>query len=299
MGFRDREYYREPPRGFAPGSVVTILIALNLAIWLAQVVTIRSGILVDLFACHPDEVFRQGHVWQILTANFLHDPRSIGHILGNMLFLFFFGREVEGIYGRRDFLIFYLAAGCVAIFAEAAIAFFGDRSAQILGASGAVMGTVVVFTLFYPRRQLYLGFLIPVEAWLLCIFYLLLDLSGALGGSRGVANWAHLAGATVGLAYWGLDLRTSKLEGRWSRLVRSIRSGLRRRPGPRLVRFDRPDPEDRPPSAPQPRAPARDQVVSERIDELLDKISRNGRASLTPEELEYLQKNSSRYRSGS
>jgi membrane associated rhomboid family serine protease len=297
MGFSDRDYYGERPRGIGIRTAVSILIAVNLAIWLIQVITIRSPFLEKLFACNPDDVFGKGYVWQIFTANFLHDPRNIWHILGNMLFLFIFGRELEATYGRRDFLIFYSLAGSLAILAEAAVAYSLGQPAMILGASGAVMGVVVLFTLIYPRREILFWAMFPVQVWILCIIYVLLDLSGAIGGDRGVAHWAHLAGGAVGLLYRYVDLRWDSVRGRASRLLGSIGWKLRIRRGPRLVgatkvrmpRVRRTEVDE---------APAGRDEISERIDGLLDKISRSGRESLTPEEMEYLQVNSKRYKSG-
>jgi len=307
MGFQDRDYYRESP-GMRLRSAVAILLLANGAVWLFQVFFIRWLDLREYLGCNPDAVFRRGWIWQIFTANFVHDTYRIGHILGNMLFLFFFGRELETIYGRRNFLIFYLAAGCTAIFAEAAITHFvHDRPALIFGASGAVMGTVVLYTLLFPKKEIYLGFLIPVQVWLLCIIYVLLDLSGALlperiPGKSSVAHWAHLFGAAVGLAYRYVPFGWGNLAGPIRRL--RWRLGLSR--GPRLVREPRRGREaeaDRelgrdltvsPP--PPPPLPQRD-PISERIDGLLEKIHRSGQTSLTPEELDFLKKNSGKYKS--
>lgn len=295
MGFEDRDYYREAPRGLAlkPTSAVSFLITANVVIWLAQVAFISQGFIEKHFACHPMDVFERYEWWQILTANFLHAPDKFGHILGNMLFLFFFGRELESMYGRRDFLIFYISAGTVAILAEALIDYStGSRGAVILGASGAVMGTVVLFTLFFPQRQIYLGLLIPIQAWLLCAIYVLLDLSGALGGAQGIAYWAHLGGAAFAVVYKLLDLRCDTLRSRWNGLFRSLRW---RTPRKRIPRLREPEPASVQ-SPPRPRRQAHD-PVSARIDEILEKISRSGRDSLSEEELEFLLRNSGRYRS--
>jgi len=296
MGFEDRDYYREAPRGLAlkPTSAVSILIIANVVIWLAQVAFISQGFIEKHFACHPMDVFEHHEWWQILTANFLHAPDKFGHILFNMLCLFIFGRELESTIGRRDFLVFYICAGTAAILAEALIDYStGTRGAVILGASGAVMGTVVLFTLFSPQRPLYpLGLPIPIQAWLLCTIFVLLDLSGALGGAQGIAHWAHLGGAAFAVVYKLLDLRWDTLRSRWNGLSRSLRW---RTPRKRIPRLREPEPS-LVQSPPRPRRQAHDSV-SARIDEILEKISRSGRESLSEEELEFLLRNSGRYRS--
>ncbi len=307
MGLADRDYSRGGTRGLGlrAGSVVTILIAADVAIWLVEVLFVHSltADIIHYLAANPADIFERHWLWQVLTANFLHDPRNFGHILGNMLFLYFFGRELEEMYGRRDFLIFYLSAGSLAILAEAAINHFSREPAmemlgvlprvEIFGASGAVMGVVVLFTLFFPNRQIYLGFLIPIQAWLLCLLYVFFDLSGALGGGTGVAHWAHLTGAAYGFLYRSLDLRWERVLSRTKGLFRSLGLPGGRRPRPRLLRER--EPADR--REPLRRDLSTRDPVSARIDEILEKISRSGRESLTGEEIDYLQKNYGRYRS--
>jgi membrane associated rhomboid family serine protease len=293
MGLHDRDYYQEQPRqGFQASSVVVILVLVNVAVWLVQVALVHRVGLEQHWGARPADIFQRGYLWQLVTANFLHAPDRIVHILGNMIFLYFFGREVEGIYGRRDFLVFYLAAGTLSIFAEALYHyFFGNPNTVIFGASGAVMATVVLFSLFFPQREIYLAFFIPIQAWLLCVIFVLLDLFGALGGGEsGIAFFAHLTGAAFGLVYRFADLRLGSLSSRFRSLGRFRRRGK----GPRLHRPQPVRPADRPP----PRASEERDPVSVRIDQILEKISRSGRGSLTPEELEYLQENSKRYRSG-
>ncbi len=303
MGIQDREYYHDRPKGlgFREGRALPILIAATAAVWLVQVALMHSFPIESYLACTPRDVFERFFLWQPITANFLHLSDRIWHLLGNMYFLFLFGRELEIIYGRRDFLIFYLTAGSVAILVEAAIgSFAGNPDVHILGASGAVMGCLVLFTLLYPTKDLLFLGLVPVPVWLLCTLYVLGDISGALVGGReggtGVAHWAHLAGGAFAVLYKFVDLRWANITtglGLFRKVVKSRRGGRR---SPRLVRT----PKASPPRAENTSAaavqPSRD-PVSARIDDLLEKISRGGRESLTEEEMEFLNKNSKRYRS--
>ncbi len=303
MGIQDRDYYHESPKGFSlrQGNAVPILIAATAAVWLVQVALVHSFHIEKYLACTPRDVFESFFLWQPITANFLHLSGEIWHLVMNMFFLFFFGRELEVIYGRRNMLIFYLTAGSVAILAEAAVCHFsGNPDVEILGASGAVMGCVVLYTFLFPTRELLVLGLVPVPVWLLCVLFVLGDLSGALGGRRGegvtVAHWAHLAGGAFAVLYKFVDLRWETITaglGIFRRLSGPAASGQR---GPRLVRA---------PKSALPRTerqstataePARD-PVSARIDDLLEKISRGGRESLSAEEMEFLNKNSKRYRS--
>ena len=115
MGLYDRDYYRDinsaGTLGLRSQSAITTLIVINVVVWVLQWFLYgiyREDVLTRPFGCSPQALFQQGAIWQLVTANFLHHVKNPFHILFNMLFLYFFGRELESIYGKRDFLIFYL-----------------------------------------------------------------------------------------------------------------------------------------------------------------------------------------------
>jgi hypothetical protein len=162
--------------------------------------------------------------------------------------------------------------------------FLGHTEVTIIGASGAVMAVVVLFTLFYPKREILFFFFIPAPIWLLCAVYIARDLFSLLTGrSGGIANLAHLTGAAVGFLYWYLDLRWDRVRGMMPARIR------RRARTPRLVSAARP-------SRPVPDSLPEADAVSRRIDDLLAKISAEGKESLTEEEWEFLRSNSKKYR---
>ena len=72
---------------------------------------VDGDLLDDWFAATSAGIFQHGHVWQLLTATFLH--ADLCHILWNMLFLWMVGREMEAMYGTRDFLALYLSAAVI------------------------------------------------------------------------------------------------------------------------------------------------------------------------------------------
>ena len=95
-----------------------------------------------------------------------------------MWFFWIVAREMESLYGSRDFLVFYL---CAAIFSTLAWVLIDaaanpDSTVPMVGASGAVMATVTLFTLFYPKREI-LFFFIPMPMWVLLAIYLVLPLA--------------------------------------------------------------------------------------------------------------------------
>ena len=150
-------------------------------------------------AASPEHTLRHLYLWELLTATFLH--ADLWHLFGNMLFLWVVGREMESIYGSRDFLAFYLCAGVVStlgwVLVDAASA--QGQFHDMIGASGAVMGVVTLFTLFYPKREM-LFIIVPMPMWVVLTIYLFfpfLPQAGAL--VHEVAVESHLAGAAFGV----------------------------------------------------------------------------------------------------
>src|SRR5687768_13874738 len=114
MGIYDREYYREEPRGLhlgAPRTMVMYLAVVSAEIFLADLLVL-TGDVADLLALEAD-LFRQPwQAWQLVTHAFVH--ADILHIVFNMLGLWWFGVEMEHLYGSRRFLGFYLTAAILA-----------------------------------------------------------------------------------------------------------------------------------------------------------------------------------------
>ena len=136
--------------------------------------------------------------WQPLTYQFVHDPGTIWHILGNMLFLWAFGSAVEGRMGRVGFAVFYLAGGAVAGLVQLAVS-----PGPVIGASGSVSAVTGAFIALFPRARvavLMLFSVVQIPAMLLVALYFAADLLGAFGAGRGgVGHMAHLAGTAFGL----------------------------------------------------------------------------------------------------
>ncbi|MEK6237205.1 MAG: rhomboid family intramembrane serine protease, partial [Planctomycetales bacterium] len=143
--------------------------------------------------------------WEFLTYGFAHAPLNFQHIAFNMMALFFLGRDVEGHYGRREFLRLYLmmivVSGLVWFISNQVQ---GNENFRAVGASGAVTGIVVLYAMLFPYRTLLLFFVIPVPAWLVGVIVVVMDLFGATHGSitgQPVAFEAHLAGAAFAYLY--------------------------------------------------------------------------------------------------
>ena len=246
------------------------------------------------------ETFRHLRVWQLLTATFLHG--NFIHILTNMWLFWMIGREMETLYGSRDFLAFYLAA---AIFSTAAWVLIAsatthDPTVPMLGASGAVMAVMTLFTLYYPKHE-FLFIFVPVPMWLLLAIYLFFPLVPSLNpasDSQQIAIESHLAGAAFAFIFKHFDLRWSNLlTGRVFKPRLRIFSPVPREPN----RTRTPTPSRSATGAGVSGKGASVSVLPEeqldaRLDEVLAKIAREGRSGLTDEELRVLQEASRRAR---
>ena len=140
----------------------------------------------------------------IFTSMFLHTGWS--HLLGNMLFLWIYGRNVEDAMGRRRFLGFYLLCGVVAVLAQSLPD--PDSAYPIVGASGAISGVLGAYLMLFPRANILTLVVLPfffttlrVSAMLLLPLWfaiqLLSDFAGHGGG--GVAIRAHIGGFLAGM----------------------------------------------------------------------------------------------------
>jgi membrane associated rhomboid family serine protease len=143
----------------------------------------------------------------VLTSMFLHGGWL--HIIGNMLFLWIFGNNIEDSVGHLKFVVFYLLCGTAAAATQVAVS--PDSHVPMIGASGAVSGVLGAYLLLFPRARVLV--LIPiwifirfvyVPAWLMLLFWFGLQLlSGAATFNRmpagGVAFWAHIGGFVAGM----------------------------------------------------------------------------------------------------
>jgi membrane associated rhomboid family serine protease len=202
-----------PTRSFP---VVTVgLILANFAVWIFYELP-HLNQSVNEFAFHPCEVESScrvvGHGWLLtaFTAMFMH--ASWSHILGNMLFLWIFGNNVEDSMGRARFLVFYILGGLAATAVQTAVTlWFGtpqDALVPNLGASGAISAVLGAYIVLLPRASvltIIFIFLREIPAvWFLGIWFVFqLWLGGTAlehpeqGG--GVAFFAHVGGFVFGL----------------------------------------------------------------------------------------------------
>src|SRR5499427_2072269 len=209
------------------------LIAANFAVWIFyELPHLNSSIFHASFypcavngSCHAPESW--GVSW--ITSMFLHG--SWDHILGNMLFLAVFGKNVEDAFGPIRYLAFYFAGGFVATMTQTAMTLLFGTAAEArvpnLGASGAIAAVLGAFFVLYPNatvRGLVVVFPVQLSAWFFLgawFIYQLIEanfgLWGAAANGGGVAFFAHVGGFVFGVVVTRLLVgagRVSPQDGR-------------------------------------------------------------------------------------
>jgi membrane associated rhomboid family serine protease len=219
--------------------------------------------------------------WTLVTYMFLHG--GLGHIFFNMLVLYFFGPVLEARLGSRHFLQLYFASGLAGGLLSIALTPFGQAVIPIIGASGAVFGVQLGFAYFWPRQQIHIWGILPIEArWLVVIMTVLALWGGFMGAGGGIAHFAHLGGFAGGYLYlkW-LERRRQAPIREWRAKAAPTRptSESSAQAVERWTRIRREDLHE---------------VNRDELDRILDKISARGLSSLTAAEREFLDRFSAR-----
>jgi membrane associated rhomboid family serine protease len=195
--------------------VVTVaLIAANVAVWVFYELPDLGGAVAQssFYPCDVENTCRAPLPWVLswFTAMFMHG--SWDHLLGNMLFLAIFGKNVEDAFGRLRYLAFYVAGGFAATALQTAMTllFSSDADARIpmLGASGAISAVLGAFLALYPHariKTLVLVFFVQIPAWAYLGGWFLYQLNeahdslvSASAEGGGVAFFAHVGGFVFG-----------------------------------------------------------------------------------------------------
>ncbi len=205
-----------PTRRF---SLVTILLILANALVFLWELSLGGGEALDSFYFHfgfvpgvltgtsaPPSGTLSPYFLTVLTSMFVHGGWA--HLLGNMLYLWIFGNNVEDTFGHGKFLVFYLLGGVVA----ALVQLLSQPSSNVptIGASGAIAAIMGAYFYLYPRAHIqtlvFFIFIttIRVPAWIFLGLWFVMQLFDlTTGNAEGVAVWAHIGGFLFGLlAAW-------------------------------------------------------------------------------------------------
>lgn len=226
--------YRDDNPTYSVPYINYLLILLNVSVFFLEIlygyadrIFMNYGLIAGTFWQNPIIGFPR-----ILSSMFVHGGWI--HIIGNMLFLWIFGDNIEDIFGHFRYLFFYLGAGIVGAFVQ--MIFFPHSFVPMVGASGAISGVIAAYMIFFPNQRVSL-FIVPVfrvklPAFLFIGIWILMQvLSGAeivgLRDVTGVAYFAHLGGIAFGLIIALTAGR--KLHRKWKEAIRDKKPIGRRR----------------------------------------------------------------------
>ncbi len=214
-----------------------------------------------LFWLYPPDTVGHLWIWQLFSYMFLHSATDPWHLIFNMLVLWMFGSEVERVLGARKFLTFYFTAG---IFAGICGCIF-TPSTPIVGASGAIFAIEVAFAMYFPNSTV-IFYIFPMKAkYLVMIFAGLTVFNCLIPRPGNVAHFAHLGGLVYGFLFIRYSYRVGDYFKRWQVYQ-------------------------------QEKELVNEQEMRARVDEILDKVNREGLHKLTRKERNYLKNASKRYK---
>lgn len=184
--------------------LIMVNVIVSLVMWLSYFGLINGSFAGDVeekFAMPPYYIIRGEKLYTLFTSMFIHfDPL---HLLGNMLFLYIFGDNIEDAFGHLRYLVFYTVCGLAASFTYiiSLQSFFPNEA--VIGASGAISGVLGAYLVLYPKARilaLVFWMIVPIPAiiflglwFLMQWFYVIFEVGGM------VAYWAHIGGFIAGI----------------------------------------------------------------------------------------------------
>lgn len=247
---------------------VKLLLILNTVVFVLQIITeylLKTKILVGMFALNPFMV-NHFYVFQLISYSFLHG--DFFHLLFNMLNLWFFGAEIETLWGKKNFYNLYFLSVFVGGFLTWIVYNLGIPQGTVIGASGGVFGVMVTFALLWPNREVLFMGIFPIKMkFIIPIIMVLLFFSGG-----NIAHLAHFGGILGGVGFFFAKTKY-KYNFNFS-ISRYLQKQKMKRYQEEMYRR---------------------QNAKEVVDEILDKISKKGMNSLTRKEKQFLKDASNKY----
>lgn len=194
-------YYRRsysPHRFFHINTedAVSLLIIINFLIYFLQL--LLGDHLVRTFGLVPYRTIHKLHLWQLITYLFLHG--SFLHLFFNMYVLLLFGKPLQEIWGRREFLKYFFITGAGAAIFN--ILLTPSSQIPIIGSSGAIYGILVGYAMTFPYSVILLFFFFPLPARQAVVLLGIMEFFSGISGSKiGIAHFAHLGGLLAGFIY--------------------------------------------------------------------------------------------------
>jgi rhomboid family protein len=274
MGWQDRDYAKPGSQGpFVGGPTIggtlrrwpvwKLLIAVNVVVYFLCSMTSQGGQVsqspIFVFGAMVTPYVQKGQIWRLVTSDYLH--WNMWHIGVNMLGLYFLGRPLEDVWGRKKFFIVYSLAGILGSLFYMLLNMIGWLQLGVAaGASGCILGLLGAAAIMFPHAQVWVYFLFPVKIRTAAIVMGLGYAYSVLFSTKNAGgNACHLVGLVFGV-WWAM-----KGDRWWSRLASSRRAHVVRQPGfhERVTRR---------------------RADAELIDKILTKVHTTGMASLSDQE---------------
>lgn len=183
------------------------LVACNIAIFFYQLSLPDVDVFVRQYGAIPSNIMAGTHLSSLFSAMFLHGGWM--HLLGNMLYLWIFGDNIEGLMGHQRYIIFYLLCGVAATMSHILMTPYSDE--PMIGASGAISGVLGAYLIKFPRARILI--LVPIiillttfriPALFVLGFWFATQLTNGFGGCAGVGGdnvawFAHIGGFVAGV----------------------------------------------------------------------------------------------------
>jgi membrane associated rhomboid family serine protease len=287
-----RNFIEELNYQLRAGTMTNRLIIVNVCVFLAILLLKKSLLLFNI-----DPIISDGWIhqlfdlnssipafirapWGLVTSIFTHE--QFGHLLFNMLFLYFSGRFFEQHFSRKKLWLTYLfggiAGGILELLANNLFPALQGTNVVILGASGSIMAIFTAMAFYQPNIQVSLFGIFPIRIYFLALFFLFKDLIN-IGTDDQIAHFAHLGGAIFGLLSIQ-NLHSSKniltrLEGVLLRIISFFKPKEKVKRTKTRFKTDEEFNHEK-------------HLKQVKMDQILDKISKSGYDSLTKAEKDFL-----------
>ena len=281
MGIYDREYMSDGNKGAGIGgiSIIAWLLIINIAAAIIQHLIFNNSI-NDVVNLSKDTLF-SGQIWRLLTYQFCHG--DWGHLLMNMVGLFFVGRMLQQVINQKLILPLYLFAGLAGGICHIIWGYITSSHPPVIGASASVLGIVMALTTLIPEQRVTLLFL-PVQfklkyfGWFIIaynVIFLFFSLSPGFTGRT--AYMAHLGGIAAGWFFIKIIYPNVKFSS----------SGKKKKSKAKRSKISEAAEE-----AIQQKRKKETIYLNKRVDTILEKINSQGMQSLTDEERKILERSS-------
>ncbi|MEZ6141733.1 MAG: rhomboid family intramembrane serine protease [Zavarzinella sp.] len=315
MGLYDRDYYRDDHRWNNPfaRSKVTILFSIILfVLFVIQVATQQTNMVGQVIVDSPltsygelqPEKVLTGEIWRLISHGFLHHPWNFLSLIWTVIFLAWLGRQVEDLYGSKEYLAYLLFTTFLGGVIFTIVATLAAVPVTLMGPAAAVTAVLFLFAFHFPRYYISVFFIVNVPIWLVIGVYALIDIALLVntGNGNGVNVTAlpkicvHVVAALFAWMYHTMTWRISNIFA----IGKSY--SKRKQAKKRGIQLFMPEPEPQPAgsaianSVPQETHANNsegfylDEQLEAKVDAILTKIAESGKESLTETEKSILAK---------